>query len=284
MRRFAVLSLVALAALGFLAYCAKSQAPPGKAGASGTPGTGSAALGPAAIGIDELARLDLLPQLKRSVKVGLVSSYDRSGGNDDGFSGKYSFIRKEPGGLVIADLEGPGAIYRIHTPTPTDDIVEFYFDGESAPRLSLKINELFDGTRAPFLAPLVGSGVGGCTSYLPLTYGRSCKIVIKAETFQFYDINYAVFPADVEVETYVDPPKTEFLARVEKAAALLRRAGTDISDALVPAGTPVSTTAVKARLEPGGKAILYETAKPGRIVGLRLGPAAVFAGGGRDIL
>lgn len=287
MRRFTLLSLVALAALaalGFLAYCAKSQAPPGKAGASGTPGTGTAAPGPAAIGIDELARLDLLPQLKRSVKVGLVSSYDRSGGNDDGFSGKYSFIRKEPGGLVIADLEGPGAIYRIHTPTPTDDIVEFYFDGESAPRLSLKINELFDGTRAPFLAPLVGSGVGGCTSYLPLTYRRSCKIVIKAETFQFYDINYAVFPSDVEVETYVDPPKTEFLARVEKAAALLRRAGTDISDALVPAGTPVSTTAVKARLEPGGKAILYETAKPGRIVGLRLGPAAAFAGGGRDIL
>ncbi|MGZ5425115.1 MAG: hypothetical protein ACXWH4_11200, partial [Candidatus Aminicenantales bacterium] len=112
MRRFAVLSLVALAALaalGFLTYCAKSQAPPGKAGASGTPGTGTAAPGSAAIGIDELARLDLLPQLKRSVEVGLVSSYDRSGGNDDGFSGKYSFIRKEPGGLVIADLEGPGA-------------------------------------------------------------------------------------------------------------------------------------------------------------------------------
>jgi hypothetical protein len=267
MRRLAALCL---AALGSLAYCAKTQAP--------------LPFAPAAIGIDELGRLDLLPRLKRSVKVGLVSSYDRSGGNDDGFSGKYSFIRKEPGGLVVADLEGPGAIYRIHTPTPTNDIIEFYFDGEAAPRLSLKMNELFDGTRAPFLAPLAGSGVGGSTSYVPLTYRRSCKIVIMAESFQFYDINYAVFPKDVAVETYADPPGADFLARVERAGALLRRAGTDISDALVPVGAPVSTKATRASLPPGGKAVIYESSKPGRIVGLRIGPAASFAGDDRGIL
>ncbi len=279
MRRSAVMSLVL--ALALLASCDRSQAPPKRA-AGGR--AADAETSSAAVGIDEMARLDLLPGLKRSVKVGLVSSYDRSGGNDDGFSGKYSFIRKEPGGLVIADLEGPGAIYRIHTPTPTDDIVEFYFDGQAEPGLRLKISELFDGTRAPFLAPLAGSGVGGYTSYVPLTYRRSCKVVVKAETFQFYDINYAVFPEDVAVETYADPPGADFLARVEKAAALLRRAGTDISDALVPAGTRLSTNAVKVRLAPGGKAILYETSKPGRIVALRLGPAAAFAGGARDIL
>ena len=105
--------------------------------------------GTAAVGIDKLARLDLLPRFKRSVRVGLVSSYDRTGGNDDGFSGKYSFVRREPGGLVLADLEGPGAITRIHTPTPTDDVVEFYFDGETAPGLSLKVSELFDCCRSP---------------------------------------------------------------------------------------------------------------------------------------
>jgi len=86
------------------------------------------------LGIEELSRLDLLPRLKQSVKVGLVSSYDRTGANDDGFSGTYSFIRKEDGGLVLADLPGPGIITRIHTPTPTDDLIEFYFDGETAPK------------------------------------------------------------------------------------------------------------------------------------------------------
>lgn len=238
----------------------------------------------AAIGVDELARLDLLPRFRRSVRVGLVSSYDRSGGNDDGFSGKYSFIRREPGGLVLADLEGPGAIYRIHTPTPTDDIVEFYFDGEAAPRLSLKLNELFDGTRPPFVAPLAGSAAGGSTSYVPLTYRRSCKILLRAESFQFYDINYAVFPPDTEVETYADPPSAGFLARIEKAAALLRRSGADIGDTLVPAGARVSTKIVKAKIGPGGKAVLFETGKPGRVVGLRIGPASALAGSGRDIL
>jgi hypothetical protein len=238
----------------------------------------------AAIGIDELARLDLLPKFKRSVKVGLVSSYDRTGGNDDGFSGKYSYVRKEPGGLVLADLEGPGAIYRIHTPTPTDDIVEFYFDGEPSPRLSLKVIELFDGTRPPFLAPVADSGVGGYTCYMPLTYRKSCKVVVKAESFQFYDLNYAVFPAGTDVPTYEDPPSADFLAKVEEAAALLHRAGEDISAVAAPAGAAISIVRTKVALAPGGQAVLYETSKPGRIVGLRISPAAAFAGAERDIV
>src|SRR5689334_6891906 len=73
------------------------------------------------IGLDVLTRIDQLPRFRPSVAVGSVSSYDRTGGNDDGFSGKYSFVRKEPGGLVIADLQGPGVVYRIWTPTPTAD-------------------------------------------------------------------------------------------------------------------------------------------------------------------
>lgn len=81
------------------------------------------------VGMEELARLDRLPVLRSAVKVGSVSSYDRTGGNDDGFSGKYSFVRKEGDALVLADIQGPGAIYRIHTPTPTDDMLEIFFDG-----------------------------------------------------------------------------------------------------------------------------------------------------------
>jgi hypothetical protein len=293
MRKRVVFLAFALAAIGLLVACRGSKEPSPSGGSAG-----SGAVSASVIGIEELARLDLLPRLKRSVKVGLVSSYDRSGGNDDGFSGKYSFVRKEPGaggaagGLVLADLEGPGAIYRIHTPTPTSDIVEFYFDGEDAPRLSLKVIELFDGTRAPFVEPVVGSGVGGYTSYVPLTYRRSCRVVLKAETFQFYDINYAVYPAGADVATYEDPPSADFMAKVERAAALMIRAGTDISDVVAPAraagadpsGAALSTRAVRTTLRPGGAATLFKGSGPGRIVGLRLGPAAELAGVERDIL
>jgi hypothetical protein len=45
--------------------------------------------------IEDFSRLDRLAQFRSFVKVGSFSSYDRTGGNDDGFSGKYSFIRKE---------------------------------------------------------------------------------------------------------------------------------------------------------------------------------------------
>ena len=62
------------------------------------------------IGIEDLGRLDRLPAFKSSSQVASVSSYDRSGGNDDGFSGKYSFVRKDPEGLALADLTGPGVI------------------------------------------------------------------------------------------------------------------------------------------------------------------------------
>ncbi|MHC4560914.1 MAG: hypothetical protein ACYS80_26840, partial [Planctomycetota bacterium] len=89
-------------------------------------------------GIQELYRLDRLPLLKESIKVASVSSYDRTGGNNDGFGGQYSYVRKEKDGLVLADLKGPGIIYRIWTPTPTDDMLEFYFDGENEPSIRLK--------------------------------------------------------------------------------------------------------------------------------------------------
>ncbi len=235
-------------------------------------------------GIEALCRLDLLPRLKSSASVGCVSSYDRSGGNDDGFSGKYSFLRKEAGGLVIADLKGPGTITRIHTPSPSDDVIEFYFDGEAKPRLSLKWSALFDGTRPPFLPPVVGAGVGGHWSYVPLGYQKSCKVVVKAAEFNFYQINYATFPKGTVVPTYQEPCPPDFLGRLEDAGKILRASGTDISPYLVPEGTPIKTESLRATLTPGRPVTIFETAEPGRIVGLRLGPAAAFAGPGRDIV
>jgi hypothetical protein len=56
-------------------------------------------------GIQELYRLDRLAVLRESIRTASVSSYDRTGGNNDGFGGQYSFVRKEKDRLVLA--EGP---------------------------------------------------------------------------------------------------------------------------------------------------------------------------------
>ena len=221
-------------------------------------GTASAATQPVAqeapwlVGVDQIRRLDLLPAIKRTIKIGAVTSYDRTGGNDDGFSGKYSFIRKEGDGLVIADLKGPGCITRIHTPTPTDDPLEFYFDGESTPRLRLPFRQLFTGQTAPFLRPLVNNAAGGYYSYVPILYQKSCKVVLKAPKLQFYDLNYVEYPDAAPVKTYDPKVSAADLRAIEIAGGVLKGGrSSDLTAYNVPPGTRLKTHGFGGVLEPG---------------------------------
>jgi hypothetical protein len=239
---------------------------------------------PPAPGVGELHRLDALPSFKRSVAVGSVSSYDRKGGNDDGFEGTYSFVRKEPGGLVVADLKGPGVVYRVWTATPSDDIVEFYFDGEAAPRLRLPFIDLFSGRQYPFVPPVAGVGAGGFYSYVPLPYKESLKVVVKSDHFNFYQINYATYPAGAGVESYTAEPSADFKAQLERARELLASPGADVSRFGAPPGRTVQTRKFTGALAPGAAFTLFESKGPGRVVGLKLGPASSFAGKARDLV
>lgn len=244
---------------------------------------GSAGTQPAPVpaGIEQLYRVDLLPQFKQSVKVGCISSYDRTGGNDDGFSGRYSFVRKEGDALVIADLKGPGVVTRVWTPTPTDDPMEFYFDGEATPRVRLKFRELFDGSKPPFVSPVVGFGAGGFWCYLPMPYRTSCKIVIRAPRVQFYQVNYATYPAGYPLRTF-DPAAADLREGLRKAQELIGSAGKDITAFTAP-GQTVRTTRFSKRVTPGKPVTLWRSRRGGRILGLKLGPASELAGKARDI-
>ena len=239
---------------------------------------------PWVLGMEELHRLDLLARLKPSVYVGSVSSYDRSGGNDDGFSGKYSFVAKEDDALVIADLKGPGIIYRIWTPTPTDDVVEFYFDGETKPRIRVKFRDLFTGSESPFVTPLVGFGAGGFYCYVPLSFRKSCKVLVRADRVQFYQINYARYPDNAPISTWQAVPSDEYRQHQEKAASLFASSGSDISDRVVPLGSDCTIHRTSVSLEPGATVTLFETTEPGRIAGLRISPATALAGKNRDLM
>ena len=155
------------------------------------------------IELEELANINLLPRYRDHTSVAMESSYDRTEGNDDGFSGKYSYIRKEgPGRLVIADLEGPGVIQRIWTPTPTEDTIQFYFDGEENPRISIRFIDLFSSDVFPFESPLVGNEVGGYYCYLPIPYAKSCKIVYLGKRIQFHQIQHRTFPGNSVVTSF----------------------------------------------------------------------------------
>jgi hypothetical protein len=234
--------------------------------------------------VEQLHRLDALPTFKGSSTIGSVSSYDRTGGNDDGFNGTYSFIRKEANGLVIADLKGPGVITRIWTPTPTDDVVEFYFDGEAVPRISVKFRDIFSGKQFPFLAPVSGIGAGGFYSYVPLPYRQSCKVLVKAERVEFYQINFATYPPDSDIKTYSAAPPVEFRENLEKARRLFAAYGTELDTQLLVANNgKLNTRTFDGNLAAGKTLTIFESRSAGRIVGLKLGPAQAFEGKERDL-
>ncbi|NLH18228.1 MAG: DUF2961 domain-containing protein [Phycisphaerae bacterium] len=235
-------------------------------------------------GIQELYRLDRLPTFRESVKVASVSSYDRTGGNNDGFGGQYSFVRKENGGLVLADLEGPGVLYRFHTPTPTEDLLEFYFDGEQKPRIQVKYRDLFMGNHPAFPRPLVGFGGGGFYSYVPLPYEKSCKVFLKAERTQFYQINYAQYPQGMGIQSFAVEPTVEYQQYLERARKLFEAAGTDISTYVIPKDGQVESLVSTVNLEAGKAVSIFDTDRPGRIVGIRLRPADALIGKKRDVL
>lgn len=239
-------------------------------------------VGSFAVGIDDLYRLDQLPQFKSSTYVGSVSSYDRTGGNDDGFSGTYSFVRKDADGLVLADLKGPGVIYRIWTPTPTDDVMEFFFDGEATPRISVKFRDLFLGKNPLFPSPLCGFGAGGYYCYVPLPYAKSCVIRIRAPKMQFYQINYAQYNPGTPITTF--DAKT-FVANpgLTKACDAFRNPGTHLTAFTTPPGAQIKTIATKTVIPPHSSKPIFSIRKGGRITGMRLTPSSVMAGKARDL-
>ncbi len=203
-----------------------------------------------------------LPRFQPITKTGNVSSYDRTGGNDDGFSGKYSFLRQDGGGLVIADLAGPGVLTHLHTPTPPDANIAFYFDGEATPRLELPFRDMFSGGTAPFTGDLVGHALGGYYSYVPLEFATALKVVVRGDHLQFYDLNYALYEPGVAAKSW-QAGDGFALPQPMAAASVVRR------NHVV---APVTST------------VLFESQKPGRINALRLGPAEALAGKARDLI
>ena len=227
--------------------------------------------------IDDLLHLDQLAQLRPFVKVGSFSSYDRTGGNDDGFSGKYSFIRKEGDTLVVAELEGPGVITRIWTPTPNDSPLEFFFDGETTPRIVLPFRDIFEGTHAPFLSPLAGSGGGGFYSYVPLPFQRSCKIRLHGPKMQFFQINYGLYAQGTKVDTFEASAPSQSLDVRE-----IRSVWDSVPAAIIPKGAHRERK--EQTLDATKSVTLFESPQPGRVVAIRLTPASAFAGTDRRLV
>lgn len=164
--------------------------------------------------ISELTDFGKLAYLRDSICT-QVSSFDRTGGNDDGFSGQSSYIRKEGNTQVIFDADGPGCIYRIWSANPDDKKIEFFFDGSDKPGLVFeRYQDMFQDKVFPFVKPLSQHFIGGWCSYVPIPFARHCKIVAHGET-KYLQITWHKFSSAKGVKTFSTDFSSAYRAKFE---------------------------------------------------------------------
>ena len=214
-----------------------------------------------------------LPIFRTGTSLTQFSSYDRNGMNDDGFAGTWSFARKEGDTFILAEWDGPGVINRIWTPTPTNDTISIYFDGEDTPRVHLPFSQLFSGEVFPFVKPICGNEIGGFYCLTPMPFKKSCKITYKAPSMRFYQMQARSLPSAKGVETFSMEWTPEQKKLLEETVGQLWNGGCAWYSNLLADDAQNGKLEVAEgsyQLEPNQTTVIFNQKKGGRIAGLEL--------------
>lgn len=171
--------------------------------------------------------LSLLPNVYPNAQSYYLSSYDRSGGNDDGFRGTWSQLYVDDNGEhVIFDANGPGCVYNLWFTGSYQKLhwgrLRLYFDGEKTPRFECEAMDFFSGQRSSFVYPLVTHAFissGGYSCSAPLPFAERLKITTE-KTAGFYNVYYQLYEG-VSVKSWT--PKQDY----SKLISLFERCGSD---------------------------------------------------------
>ena len=225
----------------------------------------------------DLERLATLPAPGETCKQ--WSSYDRHS-QYDAATGKYvawdangdgeGFIRKEGDQMVLAEMQGPGCLWRIWSAKAEEGHVKIYLDGNDRPAVDLPFRQYFSGDTAPFNYPALSYDLGkaqcaGQNLYYPIPYQKSCKIVADPGWGAYYHFDYVSYPRGTKLPTFttqLSPEEIAALKRVNDCYA--KGLGFD------PAGHRPGEKWVRdvVRLRPG-KTIRVEVPGPRAITTLR---------------
>ncbi|WP_158557137.1 DUF2961 domain-containing protein [Mucilaginibacter conchicola] len=137
-----------------------------------------------------------LPYYKTGTQTYQYSSTDPA---EDQFKdfGHWLYTQKDSG-AVLADIKGPGTIYRIWSTGNIGDTnrIKIYIDGEKVPRINQTFNA-FHNKKPLRDKPQVGSGAGdnylAWWSYMPISFRKSIKIVREGNFRPFYNIGYHTY-------------------------------------------------------------------------------------------
>jgi hypothetical protein len=162
--------------------------------------------------------LDQLPLLPRDVSVHEFSSHNKKGVNGDA----DWFLYKDAGGdAVVFDAVGPGCVRSIwQTCFPPEQIMKFYFDGETKPRYAMPSVDFYRGKNPDFPPPLnsyekMGYYVeeayaGNC--FTPIPFAKSLKIAFQGPV-AFHHFIYERYPFGTPVTTFTGKENREYLLK-----------------------------------------------------------------------
>jgi hypothetical protein len=209
------------------------------------------------------------------------SSFDRAS-QYDAATGKYlrwdangdgeGVIRTEGDQVVMAEMQGPGCIWRIWSAAADQGHVKIFLDGQTEPAVDLPFAAYFDGQHKPFDYPalsynLAQVGCSGQNLYLPIPYQKSCKIVADKGWGRYFHFNYVTYPAGTKLPTFGAALVAQHDAQLRTLNDYLTNGlGTD------PAGKRdgEATVAKSIRVAPGETACVGKLDGPRAITALRV--------------
>ncbi|TDP91111.1 glycoside hydrolase family 172 protein [Labedaea rhizosphaerae] len=269
MSRSTRLSLVASAAV---AVAAAVVLPPTAAAAPPPKNVFAGAHGP--VGWDVYRQLDGMSALRPGAQVRQFSSFDRAGGNDDGFNGTYSCLRTTSAGCVIAEAAGAGELESMWFTRDYGDMtangrITVELDGTTV--LSARLVDVVNGkVGAPFVWPLVGNGddtAGGSVIKVPMPYRQSMRVTVEHNPL-FYHVDYRSFASAEGVSTFnPGDPAQDVIARLR---------GFGVYDPK-PAAPGATTSSATHNLAAGASAQFASLTGAGRITQLRVKVPQVVA-------
>jgi hypothetical protein len=206
-----------------------------------------------------------------------ASSYDRAsrydaatdryidwGANADG----GGIVRREGTESVLAEIIGPGCIWRTWSAAPGPGHVKIYLDGAELPAVDLPFTGYFDRKNEPFTRDqlVYTTTANGANNYTPIPFQKSCKIVADEKWGNYYHFTYTQFPAGTQVPTFSRQLSAESATALDKANQILAHCGDD------PAGERAGqqTEMKNVNVKPGSLVDATELTGPGAITALKI--------------
>lgn len=141
-------------------------------------------------------------------------------------------IRREGSYQVMAEMQGPGCIWRIWSALAEQGRVKIFLDGSETPAVDLPFVNYFSGDTAPFhydplSYDLQDDGCRGQNLYFPIPYQKSCKIVAEEGWGRYYQFVYTTFPDGTQVPTFSPELAATHTAELGAMSARLEQSASD---------------------------------------------------------